>query len=104
VTWHKRTALLFGKYRGSQLGDVPSSYLTWLREHAQNIDDGLRNAIDAELASRKPLPAARIDIKQWFRTLSLEYHPDRQGGSAVAMRAIERGRQLLEQMLTGGDR
>jgi hypothetical protein len=40
------------------------------------------------------LPAV---VKRWYSTMALEFHPDR-GGSSEAMAAINRGRELLEEL------
>jgi hypothetical protein len=39
-----------------------------------------------------------ILVSQWYRSLSREYHPDL-GGSHEAMKAVNRGRELLLQLM-----
>ena len=43
--------MTFGKYRETDLVDIPLDYLTWLEQ--QNIADDLRKAINFEIERRK---------------------------------------------------
>jgi hypothetical protein len=112
----------FGKYRGQDVKQVPSSYLLWAMGHAGCLEweyyAPLRRAIKAELrrrgdgdeADEAPWddPAGTdLDVEavclQWFREMSKRWHPDR-GGSDQAMAAVNDGldrlRRLLDQAVT----
>jgi hypothetical protein len=106
----------WGKHRGELIADIPSSYLAWLVENADDLRHDLEMAIRDELARRfgRPCPVCArrrpemprhaIDaelVSQWTRRLALQFHPDR-GGSDAAMAAINVGRELLLRMMTEG--
>ncbi len=94
----------FGKYRDQELADIPTGYLQWLL--TRELWPDLREAVADELELRKSgftrqakqPPAPVLDVADWYRKLSLQFHPDR-GGSKEAMQAIHRAKELLEQML-----
>jgi hypothetical protein len=104
----------WGKYRGLDLMDVPSSYLVWVSEECSQISPFLRRAVVDELADRfgRPcpicldlmsgpprepaIPAALVDA--WYRQLALRHHPDR-GGLPGAMVGVNAARDLLLDML-----
>jgi hypothetical protein len=50
----------FGKWRGSQLQDVPETYLAWIEENSTNLSPALRDAINHELARRSGSNAGRV--------------------------------------------
>jgi hypothetical protein len=101
----------FGRYKGSSLEDVPSSYLAWCLRTC-DLDPWLREAIEEELNSRAPRrpppprnpppgpppPVLAGIISEWYRRLALRYHPDR-GGSTEAMQAINDAAAQLRQMV-----
>jgi len=93
----------FGKYRNVELEEIPESYLLWVLDNC-DIGTTLRRAIQRELqVSGEPSPAAEpalaVDVVGvWYRRLAMEFHPDR-GGSHDAMKAVNRGRELLTEML-----
>jgi hypothetical protein len=102
----------WGKYRGEDLADVPSSYLVWLVEGC-DLKPWLEAAIRGELADRfgRPCPAClawdrrpqgpALDldlIAGWYRRLALTHHPDR-GGLPGAMVGINAGRDLLLELV-----
>lgn len=103
----------FGKHKGRLVSDVPSSYLAWcLRE--LSLSPWLRRAIEDEIEKREGEYQARqqdrhddVDqgaiieaklVRVWYGTMAREFHPDR-GGSDDAMRAVNRGRELLLQLV-----
>jgi len=93
----------FGKYRGSDLEELPDSYVLWLSANVQ-LREPLLSGIWEELQERglevdqRPttggLDAGRV--KTVYRELSLQFHPDR-GGNTEAMKAIN----LFYEKLTG---
>jgi hypothetical protein len=105
----------FGKHRDKPLDEVPTSYLRWVLRECVNIELWLRMAVVAELALRcgeEPPPrsgpgagAGRypppIDVRavvvNWYRQMSLRWHPDR-GGSDEAMQAVNYGFELLKKL------
>lgn len=42
----------FGKHKGKDIKLVPDSYLTWVLENCNNLDNELRNIIKTELNKR----------------------------------------------------
>ena len=86
--------MTFGKYRGVEVADVPTDYLRWCLGNVSDMDFRLRQAIVAELQGPKPaptattapaVPRARIEegLKNWYRRMSLKYHPDRGGSNEI---------------------
>ncbi len=100
----------WGKFRGQDIGDVPSSYLAWLVEEC-DLRPALATAVRAELADRfaEPCLACRLRAQQppsrlpaglidsWYRQLCLRWHPDR-GGSTAAMQAVGDAYDLLRHL------
>jgi hypothetical protein len=102
----------WGKYRGEDLAEVPSSYLAWVVEEC-DLRPALETAVRAELADRfgRPCPAClaralrsqgpalTLDlIAGWYRQLALRHHPDR-GGLPGAMVGINAAHDLLLEMV-----
>ncbi len=92
----------FGKYRGRLVSEVPSSYLAWCLRSLDRLSPWLRQAIEGELRQRDELPEQSVAIspevvRDWYGRMAMEFHPDR-GGSNEAMKAVNRGRELLEMM------
>lgn len=85
--------LNFGKYRGRYLDEVPLSYLAWLFESLTGkpeireaaLDEIRRRVLGYELDA-EPLSMERV--KRVYRTLAMEFHPDRNGGNGEAMKGI----------------
>lgn len=97
----------WGKYRDWPLSDVPASYLAWCLEEC-DLKPVLREAIRRQLADRFGLLTAvretrlaekRGAIDGWYRSLCLDYHPDR-GGSHEAMLAINDAHRRLKDLVT----
>jgi hypothetical protein len=103
----------WGKYRGQDLADVPSSYLAWVADECDRLQPWLEAAIRCELADRFGRPcqaclaralhpngsAFDLDlIAGWYRQLALRHHPDR-GGLPGAMVGINAARDLLLEMV-----
>ena len=97
----------FGKHAGKELTDIPTSYLLWTIRARRTLDPALRRAIRQVLGERGCAPgveaqAATPDwsalIRQWYRGLVLDYHPDR-GGSHLAMQAINEAHLRLSKLV-----
>lgn len=94
----------FGKHRGRSLDDVPHSYLLWVLDNCRGISPTLRREIERVLGINqqrsRPQPqrigAAVVD--EWYRTLAMEFHPDT-GGTHEGMKAVNRGRELMLELL-----
>jgi uncharacterized protein (DUF3820 family) len=97
----------WGRYRGENVRDVPSSYLVWCVENATLTLDQ-RAAIQMELAQRFPPPPLRADLRPMatrllrtgFRTLAQVHHPDH-GGDDATMRAVHETYEALRTLLDG---
>ena len=85
--------LNFGKYKGWHVSEVPLAYLAWLFESLTGRPD-IRAAVLIEIRHRlsayeldaEPLSMERV--KRVYRTLALEFHPDRNGGNGEVMKGI----------------
>lgn len=114
---HGMQRMPFGRHKGERLEDIPTDYLEWCASTCKNLRPPLRAAILRELQGRgseyrqhsDPDPPHRqqhnpppVDVSAtvaaWFRRMALEFHPDR-GGSNDAMRAVNRGLELLKELL-----
>lgn len=93
------TRMPFGKFKGEDLEDVPTSYLVFVAEQCSDVDDGLLWEVRQEVAKRYPNPLAlpvidRAYLVDWFRRASFEAHPD-VGGSVGMMKLINELRERL---------
>jgi hypothetical protein len=95
----------FGKYAGHPLESIPLSYLSWVLNTCTNASPHLREEIrrilSAEVESSVKQQRALCSpglVSQWYRALSREFHPDK-GGTHEAMKAVNRGRELLLHMM-----
>jgi hypothetical protein len=102
----------FGRHRGAELRDIPTSYLQWVLCAAEAADHQLKWAVWAELsrrASAYPQPPPHehglIDVEglkarlaHWFRGEAFRHHPDR-GGGAKVMTALNNAYARLQQLL-----
>jgi hypothetical protein len=99
----------FGKHAGKPLVEVPTPYLLWLLRARRHLDPALRLAIYRVLDERglsypmlddhpQPLIDWPFVIRQWYRGLVLDYHPDR-GGSHLAMQAINEAHLRLSKLV-----
>jgi hypothetical protein len=98
--------LPWGKYKGTPISDVPSSYLCWITEEAENIRPALRQAAHEELAHRfgrspsPPPPPPPLDrhrcpdvsvaadlVAAGLRSLAKRHHPD-SGGDTKTMQLV----------------
>jgi hypothetical protein len=101
----------FGKHTGKELEEIPTPYLQWILRGWRHLDPGLRRAMGRVLDERGcALPEAGPHgnggptppnwaglIRQWYRGLALDFHPDR-GGSHEAMRAINEAYDRLRKL------
>lgn len=90
----------FGKHKGRLLRDVPDDYLRWCLRECTNLSYGLRQAIGRHLGRQdSDVPAVASElIRDWYRDLALDYHPDR-GGSVEAMQAINDAHKRLRELV-----
>jgi hypothetical protein len=51
----------FGKHEGKLLADVPRTYLRWMAEKCDDIDEGLRLAVVCILGGEKGAGGATVD-------------------------------------------
>jgi hypothetical protein len=99
----------FGRYRGRELGELPTDYLLWLS--GIDLEPWLRHGVEAERLRRghhhhqpraETTPAPQLPIRpiltQWFAEMSRKFHPD-SGGTTEAMAAINTGYERLRQLL-----
>lgn len=81
----------FGKFSGLPLADIPTNYLSWLL--SLDLREPLKSGVWSEYRRRvdaQEAPAA-LDmdrVKRIYRTLAMEFHPDRQGGNGDVMKGI----------------
>jgi hypothetical protein len=94
----------FGKYQGRRLEDIPDGYLLWVLETCDNIGPTLREAIRDQLGLGRETQADWPEIvRQWYRQMSRDYHPDR-GGSHEAMQAVNDGYERLLELFEAHSR
>ncbi len=98
-------------YWGDGLGDQPETFDEWLnRNQHQEFHFHRRKRPAAPEAPGHPLEAAYhhlelspgaslSEVRQQFRKLTLQYHPDMPGGSSEAMKRILSAYQVLKQQL-----
>lgn len=85
--------LRFGKYKGWHLDEVPLAYLAWLFESLAGKPE-IHEAARAEIRRRvsgyewEPEPVDLDRVKRIYRTLAMEYHPDKIGGNGDVMKGI----------------
>jgi len=86
----------FGKFKGSNLSEVPDQYLLWLGRNVE-LREPLLSAVGLEFRERRltfdeaPATTGTMDagrVKTIYRELSLMFHPDRIGGDGEAQRAL----------------
>jgi len=91
--------LNFGKFKGHQIKDVPTSYLAFLLD-AEFVNDEIKTECLDEInyrysdfeMSRKAVDRTIID--QTYKRLIIKYHPDK-GGNHHAMIALNEFREIL---------
>jgi hypothetical protein len=89
----------FGKYRGIEISEIPTSYLTWVLREVATLDSDLRLAIEERLGlpASGPAPGRRHRkataevLRAWLRgayhRTSARFHPDH-GGTNDQMIAV----------------
>jgi hypothetical protein len=96
-----RVRMPFGKHKGIPLEEIPDDYLLWVLDNVP-LDNrpSLCEAIRHRLGLPRAGPDANLEgiLKTWYRSLSLDFHPDR-GGSTPAMAAINEAHDRLRKML-----
>ena len=81
----------FGKYKGCELDDLPTNYITYALEQF-DMPDELTFDLKVILALRLGLTSAHNNpnysaIKKVWKIMALKYHPDK-GGSNEQFQAI----------------
>lgn len=113
--------MTFGQHRGKELSEVPDQYLIWALENCRNMPSMLRFAIERHLGvawsppppppppppPRPTAPPVGIPpdelerkIKGWFRSIAMDYHPDRRAGSDREMAALNDAHERLRKALS----
>jgi uncharacterized protein (DUF3820 family) len=108
------TRMPWGKHEGKRLEDVPLSYLRWVLRQCDAIPLGLRRAIrdvvlEAEDSGTDVRGSREADsagppvnwpgvLRDWYRGLAMDYHPDR-GGSVEVMKAINEAHDRLRKLV-----
>lgn len=99
--------MTFGKHRGKRIDRIPADYLLWVLGNCSNLPYRLRIEIEQHLDIDQPtdrtvpsIPFAEL-VPQWYRQLAKEFHPDKRHGSHDAMVAVNRAKELLEEMAGG---
>ncbi len=97
----------FGKFRGYRLDELPDWYLEWILNQGW-LKEPLLSACRAEVLRREGHPtttttedetttiAAQI-IAAGYRKLSLERHPDKEGGSHRLMVSLNKAHEWLRE-------
>ena len=98
----------FGKHKHKLLEDVPRDYLLWVLDNCDNLSPTLKAEVRRVLGvgqrSYSPPPPppqtslATSTVNEWYRQLAREFHPDL-GGSHEAMKAVNRGRELMLELI-----
>ncbi len=88
--------MTFGKYKGHDVGEIPEDYLLWLIETV-DLREPLLTSVRVALGfEEKVIPLSEDRIRQAYRRVAKEFHPDA-GGSDVAMAAINRFYEILKE-------
>jgi hypothetical protein len=103
----------FGRHKGQLLQYIPEDYLMWLLDGCDNLRPRLRQAVERELERREaearaqgppgrgwqpPAVNARAVAAAWFKSMSLQYHPDKSGSDAE-MWVVVHGFELLKKLV-----
>lgn len=109
------TLMPWGRHRGRAIADVPSSYLCWVLESANNPERALKEAIKKELGERfgtvrtkivyetvkgpgqlerRLRPLGREIVQRGYRACAKDHHPD-VGGDHDAMITLADARDAL---------
>ena len=76
----------FGKFRGWHLEEVPLSYLAWIYETLDGkpeLVEAARQEIQRRVSGYEPERLDRDRVRRVYRTLAMEYHPDRGGDNGI---------------------
>lgn len=103
-----------GKYASEEVKDVPTKFLIYaLEERFQDLSISLIKEIKLEIINRFDLEAEIIEfemntpfnhslssdeeaqVKNIYKKLAKEYHPDMVGGNDIAMQAVNKFKDLL---------
>src|SRR5262245_39856204 len=114
------TGLTFGKFKGRRPDEIPTDYLVWCVNELDGRKPYLRHAIEEELDRRDyeaqrrryeqqeyrppdpppgtPLVDVGRAVGEWYRGLTLKYHPDR-GGTHEQMLVVNEAHERLRKAL-----
>jgi len=102
------TYMPWGKHINKPLRDVPAGYLRWVLNQSDTDNAELLTSVRLELARRgEPLvPPGQsgvsqnihATVKQWYREMALEFHPDRRLDDGKAMAAINHAYERLKEL------
>jgi len=97
--------MLFGKFKGCDLAELPDDYLEWLHFEIE-LREPLKSAIHREYMAREngfsvtettgTLSADKV--KKIYRTLARQYHPDKIGGTGEIMTGINIFYEAIKQI------
>ncbi len=100
--------LVFGKYKGRDTREVPSSYLQWLEDTQTNDLERLRDAMEARgLSTHRPTPRivhhnlnpsplVQEMVRVGYKVLARKLHPDL-GGSTQRMQELNEAYEVWQE-------
>lgn len=93
--------MTFGKHKGKRLEQIPKSYLLWVMDNIPLQPTLLREFKKRLDLIDEPTTALSANIVgPWYRTLAVEFHPDK-GGSHQEMKVVNRCADLLNELIEG---
>jgi hypothetical protein len=92
--------LKFGKYRDSDIQDVPSEYLSFLIASARETVESCQAELDRrELVEQAQMPMIRRLVESGYKTLAKQVHPDADGSDGREMTELNAAVQALREMV-----
>lgn len=91
----------FGKFKGTPIEDIDSSYIVYCLENF-NLTPFVKQEMTNELIGRfsevETFTTNKTSIKSIYRDLAKKYHPDKSEGNTKAMQAINEFYELLKEI------